>query len=418
MASQGPRALGRYVLEEPVATGTTATVWRALDTKHNVPVAIKRFHPHLVEDRDGRRRMEAEAKLARQVKHANIVSAIDVISRGGEFALVFPYVPGETLAARLKTSPPIQPTGAARIAADIAGALSAVHAAGFVHRDVKPGNILLAENGSARLLDFGISRAVTDAAAAERTLTGAGLAIGTLPYMAPEQLSAAPVSPATDVFALGVVLYEMLAGRRPFEAASPVGLAAEQLVPPARIVDAPAPLVDLALRALATDPAARPTAPEFAAALRAWLAVPIAVDASTAITAAVPAAATPRRLGGRRSAALTAVVGVAGLLLVALVALAALPGAAGPSLDASASNPPAVALVSPAPSMSRTPTPSVAATRAPQVETPAPTPNKQPAATPAATPVPSQNPGSSPRPTHHGGGHGHHGHHHRKKHYG
>lgn len=411
MASQNPRALGRYLLQEPVATGTTATVWRALDTKRNLPVAVKLFHPHVVDDENGRRRMEAEAKLARQVRHPNIVSAIDVISRRGEFALVFPYVAGETLAARLKTTRALAPTTAAGIAADIGDALTAVHAAGFVHRDVKPGNILIGENGRGRLLDFGISRSVSDSVAAEQTLTGAGLAIGTLPYMAPEQLSAAPITAATDVFALGVVLYEMLAGARPFEAASPVGLAAEQRVPPPPIEGAPAPLANVSARALAVDPAARPTAAECVTALRAWLAMPVRADAPTAPVATVPPVLVARPGSRRNQGMLTALVAAAGLLIVALVGLAALPLPTTNQTGAPSLAPAVIPLVSPAP------TPTVAPKATPNAKAPAvvpavnPTPTSAPA-NPAPTTSPAPNPSPSPSPKKHG----HHGHRRNKKH--
>ena len=132
---------------------------------------------------------------------------------------------------------------------------------------MKPGNILLGKDGRARLLDFGIAHAV-DAAQRVHDLTGAGMTIGTLPYMAPEQLGAAPTTPASDVYALGVVLYEMLAGKRPYAAASPVTLAQEQARPPARIANVPEPLLDLALAAVTADVSTRPDAAQLARGLK------------------------------------------------------------------------------------------------------------------------------------------------------
>src|SRR5689334_11586179 len=222
--SEDVRVLGRYTLDEPIATGTTATVWRAHETRTGRIVAVKRFHAHLFADRVARRRMDNEAKAARRVHAPTVVSAIDRISTRDEFALVFPFVPGTPLSERMAAEPPLTAHECAAIAADIADALAAIHLARLVHRDVKPGNILICDDGRARLLDFGISRSVADEIEAAAAMTGAGQAIGTLPYMAPEQLTAQPISGATDVFALGVLLYELLSGRRPFAAVTPVAL--------------------------------------------------------------------------------------------------------------------------------------------------------------------------------------------------
>ena len=406
MASSEPRrALGRYVLEEPIATGTTATIWRARDSRTQATVAVKLFQPHLVADKVARRRMEKEADAARRVHAPTIVSAIDRVSRRGEFALVFPYVSGTSLADRLHETT-FTPEQSAGVAADIADALVAIHRAGLVHRDVKPGNVLLADDGRARLLDFGISHTVTDQIELDQTLTGAGLAIGTLPYMAPEQLAAQSITRATDVYGLGVVLYEMLAGRRPFEAMTPVALAAEQRVRPARIEDAPEPLVALALRALSVDPAARPTATDVSSSLRNWLASPVAVDAPTAAVAAV--AAVPRASTQRRGL-VTGAVAIAGFLVLAVVALAAMSPSAGPPTTPASSAPAVAALTTP------TPRPSPLASTAP-----AATPNNTPATT-QSKPAPSSTPTLSPKPppapkaksgVHHG-----HGHHRKKPHH-
>jgi eukaryotic-like serine/threonine-protein kinase len=260
---------GRYDPIVELGRGATATVWRARDTRTGRDVALKRFHAHLVSDPVARRRIADEAAAASRVSHPNIVSAAELINDRDGLALVFPYVEGKTLAARLADGQRIASRDAASIALDIADALAVAHSQGVVHRDVKPGNILLGADGRARLLDFGIAHAV-DAGQAAHDLTGAGMAVGTLPYMAPEQLAAEPTTPASDVYALGVVLYEMLSGRRPYAAASPVTLAREQAQPPPRIADAPEPLVDLALAALAADISARPDAGQLARGLSAW----------------------------------------------------------------------------------------------------------------------------------------------------
>ena len=335
---------GRYVLGTELGQGATATVWRARDTTTGRDVALKRFHPHLVADPVARKRIEDEAAAASRVSHPNIVSAVELIDDRDGLALVFPYVAGETLAKRLARKPRIAPRDAARIALDISDALAVAHSQGVVHRDVKPGNILLGKDGRARLLDFGISHAI-DAGQLGHDLTGAGMAIGTLPYMAPEQLAAEPTTPASDVYALGVVLYEMLAGKRPYAAASPVTLAQEQAQPPARIAKAPEPLVDLALAALAADVGARPHAAQLARALSAWRDGRYDADAATSLVAAT-AARTPQRPRlnlGWLAVGLAAIVLAVALPVAASGWLSAQP--TGLDLNSSTTEPSAVAAV-------------------------------------------------------------------------
>lgn len=401
--SDDVRALGRYTLDEPIATGTTATIWRAHETKTGRQVAVKRFHAHLFADPIARKRMENEAKAARRVHGPTIVSAIDKISTRDEFALVFPFVSGTALSERLLAEPQLTAEECASIAADVADALAAIHKAGLVHRDVKPGNILLGDDGRARLLDFGISRAVTDEIEVAGSMTGAGLAIGTLPYMAPEQLAAEPITGATDVFALGVVLYELLAGRRPFSAVTPVALVAEQHVVPARIASAPAPLVDLALHALSVDPRGRRSAQQMSAALRGWLAVPLAADAPTALVRGAPAARVAMPSAARRGL-VPVLAGAAAVVLIAVVALAAMQPAAIPA--ESPSNPPLAAAAPPAATASPRPTESAQPSATP-VASAAPSATSVPAK-PSAAPK-AQPTGTSPKPH---TGHPHHGHHH------
>ncbi|HEY8134505.1 MAG TPA: serine/threonine-protein kinase [Candidatus Limnocylindrales bacterium] len=315
---------GRYQPREELGHGASATVWRARDTRTGRDVALKRFHAHLVSDPVARRRIEDEAAAAARVSHPSILSAIELIDDRDGLALVFPYVDGQTLAARLAQGPRITAREAASIAIDIADALAVAHDHGVVHRDVKPGNILLGADGRARLLDFGISHAV-DAGQPAHELTGAGMAIGTLPYMAPEQLAAEPTTPASDVYALGVVLYEMLAGTRPYEASSPVTLASEQTQPPARIADAPAPLVDLALAAMTFEVSQRPAAAQLARGLAAWRDGRSDADAATSLAVATPVAARPRPALGWLAVAVAAVV-----LIVAVPVAASSWLAAGP----------------------------------------------------------------------------------------
>jgi hypothetical protein len=223
-----------------------------------------------------------------------------------------------------------------------------------IHRDVKPANILLGTDGRARLFDFGISRAV-DQADRGHELTGAGLAIGTLPYMAPEQLAAEPVTPASDIYGLGVVLYELLAGRRPYAASSPVGLSREQSHPPAPIAGAPRPLAELAMAALAADAARRPNAHQLARGLRAWLDQRVESEAPTAAVAAT-----------RRTRPTRPLRAVVALGLIVIVLAAAYPLAAGWISEASTDHGSASAIL-----VTGQPTPGPSASTAAQPTTPA-----------------------------------------------
>jgi serine/threonine-protein kinase len=359
-------------------------------------VALKRFHPHLVANPVARARIEEEAAAASRVTHPNIVSAIDVVDDRNGLALVFPFVDGVTLAERLAGGPRLPARPAAAIALDIADALAVAHASGVLHRDVKPANILIATDGTARLLDFGIAHAVDELDENQR-LTGAGMAIGTLPYMAPEQLSAGRITPASDVYGLGVVLYEMLAARQPYEAASPVTLAKEQAQPPAAIDGVPAALNDLTLSALASEAALRPDAAQFARGLRAWLDGRTDAEAATAAFLAPrvqPAAPAPPASKPR--------LGLIAAGLAALVVAIGLPVAVA-------------ALVTPAPSPLETAR-GVSAAPTQSVPTPLKTPTPTQAPVVAATnpePPPKSTTGGGPA----GGKHHHHKHHKHHRHH-
>lgn len=309
---------GRYTPTVELGRGATATVWRARDARTGRDVALKRFHPHLAADPVARARIEEEVAAASRVRHPNIISAVDVIDDRDGLALIFPFVAGRTLAQRLGDGPRLAPRDAAKVALEMADALAVAHANGVIHRDVKPANILLGADGTARLLDFGIARAI-DEQDEQHALTGAGMAIGTLPYMAPEQLAAGPITPASDVFALGVVLYEMLAGRQPFVAASPVTLATEQTQPPAAIPEVPAPLVQLTLEMMSADAAQRPDAAQVARGVRAWLDGRTDAGAATSLVAA----ATPPVAHEQRRSLGWLPLGVAALLIAVVVTFVA-----------------------------------------------------------------------------------------------
>jgi eukaryotic-like serine/threonine-protein kinase len=313
------RIASRYELRERLGTSTTATVWRARDKRRRHDVALKVANQQPA-DATTRRQLAAEADAAGRLNHPNIVPLLDAHLGRGEAALAFTYVGGETLSRRLSAAPRLSANEAAAITADVADALAHAHRRGVIHRDVKPGNVMIGADGRARLFDFGI------AATPQRSgggLPGPGMTSGTLPYMAPEQLAGQPAQPASDVYALGAVLYEMLAGIRPYAASTTDELARQQRLPAAPVEDAPPELVDLAVAALNFDAGARPSAAGVAHRLRAWHAgeaeaqtvfVPIVPP-----TAVVPAVAVaPARSSAGRPSAVAIVAGL--LVVVGLVA--------------------------------------------------------------------------------------------------
>jgi serine/threonine-protein kinase len=262
--------LGRYRLVELLATGGTARVWRAVDEQLDRPVAVKLLHPHLLPDEVSRLRLAAEARAAASLAHPGIGAVYDVDTDAAHPALVMELIDGEPLSERLKRDGPMPPREAARLAAEVADALYHAHRRGVVHRDVKPGNILVeAGSGRARLIDFGIAHSLAPDAA---SLTQTGTAPGTPRYMAPEQLAGEPVGPRADLWSLGAVLYECLTGRPPHEGATILALARAQLAGPPSTDGLDPALAALVVACLSPDVDDRPLhAGAMAAALRAWL---------------------------------------------------------------------------------------------------------------------------------------------------
>jgi serine/threonine protein kinase len=282
--------LNRYRLQKRIALGGSAEVWHARDQKLNRAVAVKRLHAHLLPDPASRRRLAAEAHAVARLKHPGIVQVYEVDTKGEMPALVMELVDGESLATRLEREGPLPADEAARIAADVADALYHAHRQGLVHRDVKPGNVLIGRDGSTRLVDFGIAHSL--AQAAER-LTLTGSVIGTPRYMAPEQLTDGPIGPRTDLFGLGLLLYEMLTGRSPYVARAPAALAQEQAAGPPAISGVDPALAAIIRSCLSPNPADRPLhAGAIAAALRAWLEG--RPNAALAVAAGEPVPPAPR----------------------------------------------------------------------------------------------------------------------------
>ncbi len=208
------RALGsRYVLERELGQGGMATVYLARDLRHDRPVALKLLHPDLARTL-GADRFLREIRTAARLQHPHILSVHDSGEADGLLWFAMPYVEGESLRRRLEREPQLPIDEALRITREVADGLDYAHRHGVVHRDVKPENILLTE-GHALVADFGISRALTSEAPGER-ITETGMTVGTPAYMSPEQAAGATVDARSDVYALGAVLYEMLAGEPPF----------------------------------------------------------------------------------------------------------------------------------------------------------------------------------------------------------
>ena len=220
--------IGSYRLESRLGQGGMGTVYRAQDTKLNRPVAIK-FLSVDVADEAARRRFQREAQMASSLNHPHILTVYDVGEHDGQQYIVTEFVDGGTLqdwAAAEKRSP----HQIVQLLTGIADALAAAHQAGILHRDIKPANILVAKNGYAKLADFGLAKLQDGPAASEGTqtltaaLTRPGLILGTIAYMSPEQASGRPLDARSDIFSFGVVLYEMVAGKRPFSGASELEL--------------------------------------------------------------------------------------------------------------------------------------------------------------------------------------------------
>ncbi|HYI62200.1 MAG TPA: protein kinase [Acidimicrobiales bacterium] len=223
-ARPGTLLAGRYRLERPLASGGMARVWVARDEVLGRPVAVKVLHEHLAQDSSFVARFRAEALAAARLGHSAVVSVYDTCSEDGLEAIVMELVDGTTLRDRLDQEGRLAPAEAARIAARIAQALTVAHAAGIVHRDIKPANVLLAVGGRVVVTDFGIAKATETG-----DITTGRQMLGTAKYLAPEQVEGTRVDGRADVYALGVVLFEMVCGRVPFHADTEAGTALARL---------------------------------------------------------------------------------------------------------------------------------------------------------------------------------------------
>ncbi|MGI5436583.1 protein kinase domain-containing protein [Streptomyces shenzhenensis] len=268
-------------------------VWRARDEVLGTDVAIK-FLLSQSSDATATARFRLEAQTAGRLDHPHVVGVLDFGAHEDRLFLVMELVEGDSLAHVLSTAGSLPPERVARIAAEAAAGLAAAHEQGIVHRDIKPGNLLLAADGSLKIGDFGIARFMDDPAAG---LTATGQIVGTSLYLAPERALGRPAGPPSDVYSLGCVLYQLLVGRPPFEADTAVAILHHHLdtapTPPRQFgVDMPPALENYLLGMLAKQPEARPTAPQVAE----WF----AVDSWRGHREPLPPAA-PRETGGHAS---------------------------------------------------------------------------------------------------------------------
>jgi serine/threonine-protein kinase len=403
----------RYRLGERIGRGGMATVYRAQDEQLDRGVALKMMRADLGEDPLFVQRFEAEARRAASVSHPNVVPVYDVGVDEAPY-MVMELIEGGDLAKVLATGP-LPAERAARLAADAAAALQAAHDAGLVHRDVKPGNILLRTDGEAVVADFGIARAT-----GEDSMTKTGAMLGSVEYFSPEQARGERAGPASDIYALGVVLYELLTGRRPFSGDTPFAVATARLrsgPPDPRVVvaDLPPALGEIVTRAMARDPARRfPSAEAMRTALVSWLDAadaptttvpaptappePTGAGSETAVSVPVPASTPPRRAAAERQLPRRRRRVAAWPFALILLALIAAGYVGGRLLDRNETALPGVIVGSPEggvlPDPTATPTP--VATPSPTA-TPTPAPTTTPA--PDPTPAPTTVPPPAPEPT-------------------
>jgi serine/threonine-protein kinase len=312
------RFAGRYALEALIGQGGMGRVYRARDVLVGDLVALKTLELGKDPGTDAVERFRREVRLARRISHPNVARMHDLGEHAGQHYLTMEYVDGVDLRTLIAREGPLAPARATRIALAVCEGLAAAHAAGVMHRDLKPANVLVEKGGRVVLTDFGIARALVDEAA-QRTQGTAGTPM----YMAPEQLSGGEVGPRADLYAVGLMLYEMLTAAMPFSGDSPIAVAFARLRQPppdprAKLA-VPDGLAELVLRCLAREPEQRPEgAPQLALALRAWLGTdpaPLTSPPSLTSLPAVPEAPTVVRSVSSPLSTLASVQGVAVLPL-------------------------------------------------------------------------------------------------------
>ncbi|NYF18104.1 serine/threonine-protein kinase [Microbacterium sp. AK009] len=282
--TQGVTFGGRYELDSRIAIGGMGEVWEATDHVIGRTVAIKILKDEYMGDPGFLERFRAEARHAALVNHEGIASVFDYGEEAGSAFLVMELVPGEALSTILERDGALSTDKTLDVVAQTAAALQAAHAAGLVHRDIKPGNLLITPDGRVKITDFGIAR-IAD----QVPLTATGQVMGTVQYLSPEQASGHPASPATDTYSLGIVAYESLAGKRPFTGESQVAIAMAQIneQPPPLPPTVAQPVQNLVMAMIAKKPEDRPAS----AAAVARAASALRRGDLAAAAAAVPAVA-------------------------------------------------------------------------------------------------------------------------------
>ncbi len=392
----------RYRLGPVIGRGGMATVHRAFDIRLERPVAVKLLRPEVSRDPDLAQRFRREALAATVLRHPNIVACLDTGTDGDQPFLVMDLVDGEDLAARLKRGGRLAPAHVARIGLDVARAMGVAHVRGIVHRDIKPGNILLAADGRALVTDFGIARLAMDA---EATLPGTTL--GSVHYFSPEQARGATTTPASDVYSLGLVLFEALTGERAWggDSSDAIALARVGTLAPSsrdRRPEVPAELDAVVRRALAPDAGDRyPSGAAMATALESIVAASDVSSPTLVMPLPTPAGVDEPLLaepapGSSRQAPSRVVLG-GGLRrrragpprwVVALLGTALVVGGLGLAAAIGGRSSPGdggTATVTDRPSAAPTPAPTAMPSPSP-APTPDPTPTSDP--TPELTPIP------------------------------
>jgi eukaryotic-like serine/threonine-protein kinase len=372
MTIEGTVLDDRYAVGELLGRGGMAEVYLATDRVLDRQVAVKVLGGWLAHDGTFVERFRREALASARISHPALVAVFDAGSEDGMSYIVMELVPGETLAEVIAREGRLPPDQATRIGASVAEALAVAHAAGIVHRDVKPANVMLTPDGRTKLMDLGIARDIGG-----KRLTRASSILGTAGYISPEQARGDPVDHRSDIYSLGCVMYEMLTGRRPFVADDPVAVAYQHVhqapAPPASVESSvPAALDAVILRAMEKDPAARF---QSAADMRSALidqTVPIAplapttplpVDGTTPLPTVGAPETLARRAGRppRRRSSVPILVAIAVLILLGALAFALFGG--DPPSGSTASRTPSASpspTPSPSPSTTRSPSPSPA----------------------------------------------------------
>jgi serine/threonine-protein kinase len=265
---------GRYELQQKIGEGGMARVYRAQDLRLERPVAVKVLHPHYATDPGFLRRFLNEAQAAARLRHPAIVDVYDIGQDGDDQYIVMELILGSDLKSLILRNGSLSIEQSVQIAEVVAQALDVAHRAGLIHRDVKPQNIMISDDGQVKITDFGIAKSIVST-----SVTETGVVFGTADYLSPEQARGESATPRSDVYALGVTLYEMLTGRLPFTGENAIAVAMQHLNAPPPALRSynpriPARLEELVLQALSKDPAQRPqTGRDFAQLLRGYRSV-------------------------------------------------------------------------------------------------------------------------------------------------